>query len=49
MIEWTEAYTTAMLGYVSTVFSDLSGLLVPIIAVGVGLMVVGAIIKAVRG
>lgn len=41
--------TSDMLGYISEIFSDLSGLLVPIIAVGVGLMVVGALIKAIRG
>lgn len=49
MIEWTSQMTTDMLAYVATVFSDLENLLVPIIAIGVGLMVVGAIIKAVRG
>lgn len=48
-ITWTESDTTSMLGYVADLISDLQPLLIPIIAIGIGLIVVGAIISAIRG
>jgi hypothetical protein len=48
-ITWGSEDTTAMLGYVADIISDLQPLLIPIIAIGIGLIVVGAIIQAIRG
>lgn len=49
MIPWTSEMTLEMLADVRGIITDLSPLLVPIIAIGVGLIVVGAIISAIRG
>jgi hypothetical protein len=49
MIPWTEEMTTTMLADVQGIITDISPLLVPIIAIGVGLIVIGAIISAIRG
>lgn len=49
MIEITEAMMTDIVGYIAEVFSDLSPLILLIVGVGVGLMVIGVIIKALRG
>jgi len=49
MINWTSDMTNAMLADIQGIITDLSPLLVPIIAIGVGLIVVGAIISAIRG
>lgn len=46
---WTDGMTTSMLGYVSSIFADISPILIPIIGVGVGLIVITAIIHAIRG
>lgn len=48
-ITWTEANTTAMLGYMSGFIADLTPLLIPIIAIGLGLLVFSVVIKAIRG
>ena len=48
-INWTPEMTNSTLGYVVSLFGDLSNLLVPVIGVGIGLIVIGAIIKAIRG
>jgi len=48
-LTWEAGDTTEMLGYVSDLITDLTPLLVPIIAVGVGLIIVSAIISAIRG
>ncbi len=40
---------TAMLGYTSDLISDLTPLLLPIIAIGLGVIIVMAIIRAIRG
>jgi len=48
-LTWTTEDTTAMLGYMSDLIGDLTPLLIPIIAVAVGLIIVGAIIHAIRG
>ena len=49
MINWTSEMTTTMLSNIQGIITDLSPLLVPIIAIGVGLIVVGSIISAIRG
>lgn len=49
MVEITEPMMTDMLGYISEIFSDLSPVILLVIGVGVGLMVIGVIIKALRG
>ena len=48
-LTWEEAHTTLMLGYAKDLITDLTPLLIPIIAIAIGLIVVGAIIKAIRG
>lgn len=40
---------TEIIGYIGDVFQDLSGLILLIVGVGLGLMVVVAIISAIRG
>lgn len=47
-IEFTSEMMSSTIGYIGDVFSDLSGLLLLIIGVGMGLIVVGAIISAIR-
>jgi hypothetical protein len=49
IINWTSEMTNTMLADTTGVITDLSPLLVPIIAIGVGLIVVSAIISAIRG
>jgi len=48
-LTWSGDDTTAMIGYMSDLFTDLSPLLIIIIGIGMGIIVVGAIIKAIRG
>jgi len=48
-LNFTNEMVSSTIGYVGSVFSDMSGLLLLIIGVGLGLMVIGAIISAVRG
>jgi len=45
---FSEANITTMLGYVSDLISDLTPLLLPIVAVGVGIFIFWAIVKAIR-
>ena len=40
---------TAMLGYAGDLLTDLTPLLIPIVGVAVGLIIVMAIIRAIRG
>lgn len=49
MVEITEGMMTDVVGYIGTIFSDLSPIILLIVGVGVGLMVIGVIIKALRG
>ncbi|MFA5031256.1 MAG: hypothetical protein WC495_06765 [Patescibacteria group bacterium] len=49
IINWTGDMTDDLLANIQGVITDLSPLLVPIIAIGVGLIVVSAIISAIRG
>ena len=45
----TEANITTTLGYVSDLISDLTPLMLPVIAIGLGLMIFYAIVRAIRG
>jgi len=49
MINWTSQMTTDFLADITGIITDLSPLLVPVIAIGVGLIVVESIISAIRG
>lgn len=48
-LNFTSEMMTTTLSYVSAVFSDLSPMILLIIGVSLGVMVIGAIISAVRG
>jgi len=48
-ITWTDSQSDLLLGYISDLITDFLPLLTIIISVGIGLIVVGAIIKAIRG
>jgi len=48
-INFTSEMVSSTIGYVGDVFSDLSNILLLIIGVSLGVMVVGAILSAVRG
>lgn len=48
-LTWTGDDTTAMIGYISDLITDLTPLLIPVIAIGIGLIIIGAIIRAIRG
>lgn len=45
-LEISEANMTTMIGYMSSLFSDLSPLILLIVGVGVAMLVVGFIIRA---
>lgn len=45
----TPANMEEIIGYMSEIFSDLSPIILLIVGVGLGLMVVGVIIKSLRG
>jgi type II secretory pathway component PulF len=49
IIEWTSQNTTDLLANITGVITDLTPLLTIIIGIGIGLIVVGAIISAIRG
>jgi|GEM_PF-2124569 len=49
IIPWSDTMTTNLLSDISGVISDLSPLLVVLIAVGVGLIIFHAILTAIRG
>lgn len=44
----TDQNITDMLGYVSDLLTDLTPLLLPIVAVGVGIFIFWAIVKAIK-
>jgi len=46
---WSSEDTTAMIGVMSDLFDDLTPLLIIILGIGMGLIVVGAILRAIRG
>jgi len=49
ILDWTPQMTTDLLANIQGTITDLSPLLVSVIAIGIGLIVVGAIISAIRG
>jgi hypothetical protein len=49
LINWTEGNTTDLLANITGIITDLTPLLTIIIGVGIGLIVVSAIISAIRG
>jgi len=49
IINWTSDMTDDLLANIQGTITDLSPLLTIVIAIGVGLIVVGAIISAIRG
>jgi len=48
-LDFTSEMIDDVIGYVGDIFSDMSNLILLIVGVAVGLMVIGAIISAVRG
>ncbi len=48
-INWSNDMTNSMLGHIGDLVGDFTPLLIPIIAIGIGLIIIGAIIKAIRG
>lgn len=49
IIPWESSNTTDLLANITGVITDLTPLLTIIIGIGIGLIVVGAIISAIRG
>lgn len=47
-LNFTDEMVSTTIAYIGAVFSDMSGLLLLIIGVGLGLIIVGAIISAIR-
>lgn len=47
-LEFTEDMLTTIVGYITDIFSDMSGLILLIVGVALGLFVVGAILRIVR-
>jgi len=47
-LEFTGPMITEIVAYIGAIFSDMSGLLLLIVGVGLGLFVIGAIISAIR-
>lgn len=41
--------TNSMLGYMGDLIEDFTPLLVPVIAIGIGLIIVAAIVHSIRG
>lgn len=48
-INITDGDISSMIGYIKDLISDLTPLMLPIIAIGVGLIIFAVIIKAIRG
>lgn len=48
-LTWSAEDTTAMIGHMSDLFTDLTPLLIIVFGIDMGLIVVGAIIRAIRG
>ena len=48
-IDWGEENTTDLIANISAVIGDLTPLLTIVVGIGIGLIVVGAIISAIRG
>ena len=48
-VNWTPEMTTSMLANTSALISDLSPFIIPIVAVLLGLLIIYAIVGAIRG
>jgi F0F1-type ATP synthase assembly protein I len=47
-LNWTPDMTASMIGYVEDLITDLSPLLIPIIAIGLGLIIFAVVVKVIR-
>jgi len=47
-IDWKAEDTSAMIGYIKDLITDLTPLLIPIIAIGLGLIIVSVIVGVIR-
>lgn len=47
-LEFTSGMITTLIGYITDIFADMSGLILLIVGVALGLFVVGAILRIVR-
>lgn len=47
-LQYTGEMVSTTIAYIGSVFSDMSGLLLLIVGVGLGLIVIGAIISTIR-
>ena len=47
-ITWTQQNTDDMIGYIQDLITDLTPLLIPIIAIGLGLIIITVIIGVIR-
>lgn len=48
-ITWTDANTSSTLGYAGDLISDLTPLMIPVIAIGLGLLIFTVIVKTIQG
>ena len=48
-INWTDANTSSTIAVIKDLIGDLTPLLIPIIAIGLGLIIFTVIVKAIRG
>ena len=48
-ITWTDANTSTTLGYAGDLISDMTPLMIPVIAVGLGLLIFTVIVKTIQG
>jgi len=47
-ITWTPEMTTGMIGYIQNFITDISPLLIPIIAIGLGLIIFSVVVSVIR-
>jgi len=47
-ITWTPEMTASMIGYVEDLITDLTPLLIPIIAIGLGLIIFSVVVGVIR-
>jgi len=48
-VNWTSDMTTSLTANISAFITDISPLLIPVIAIGLGLIIISAIVSAIRG
>jgi len=48
-ITWTDANTSSTIAHMKNLITDLTPLMIPVIAIGLGLIIFSVIIKAIRG